>query len=594
MSHRVRLTLLMVLAGMLPLLAAAGAGVVLMENVQDSALKILQTHVERLGLLSIQQTVQRTAGQMEAYLKLHPQINPHDETALVLSEDLRAIAIHRLGNNGYTIVFNDQLEVIYHPERERSGAFLDRDARQTAGYLKTFTEAATSRSADGFVDWVEDDGRTRRKYIASAQVGNTPLRVAGIIDGLEIYQPLLPARQDLLGSTEQARQNFIVLSVVVMLAYAGAAYYLAGKLAERITAPAEAARRILASLPDTLQLPQWTDDPTLLPEVIGSLVDQNCQLRRDYEGQLQQAAAQIEKLSHQARAVLETAQLASAGASPDLIKARAGQLIREVFSCRHSAFYWADQGDSGDPVDLKLPSLNQSHSEVRLPVLAGGELVGVLEAYSNDCQDFTLEDIRMLQILADQTGMAFQNARLGAANHEMDKEIRRMHGEKVKATWGRRRTAQSAVFELTSTGVSPAVQLADLDRKGEEGEITGGDSGKRLSVPILLRGQRLGCVVLERDAAQEDWRAEDLSFLQELLQQAAPAMENARLLEEMNRQAQIEQKIGEISAKAFSTLSLESVVRTAVQELGSALDAEKVQIRWKPAEGENGRGAGSE
>jgi GAF domain-containing protein len=594
MSLRLRLTLLMLVAGILPLLTAALAGGLLMGSMQDSALKVLQTHIEQTGMRNIQQAAQRTAGQMEAYLELHPQLNPHDEAALMRSEELYSISVQILGNNGYTMVFNDQLEVIYHPDRDLTGSNLDGDVQQPEVYSQILSSAASSRSADGFFDWVEDDRRTKRKYMASVQVGNTPLRAAGIIDGVEIYQALLPARQDLLGSTDQARQNFILLSVVVMLAYAAAAYYLAGRLAERITAPAEAARCILDSLPDTAELPGNPDDPAMLPEVIGSLAARTIHLRQDYEEKLQAAAARLERLNRQAGAVLETAQLASAGASYEQIETRASQLIKEAFDCRHSTFYWADGAGSGDPADLTMPSLNQSHSEVRLPVLAGGEMVGVLEAYSSDSHHFTLEDIRMLQILADQAGMALHNARLSTANREMEEEIRRLYGEEVEAAWGRRRMEQPLAFELSGNGVAPVERLAILDQPGEDAAITSGESGNRLVVPILLRGQRLGAMTLERDAAQESWRPEDLSFIQDLLQQAAPALENARLLEEMNRQAQIEQKIGEISAKAFSTLSLESVVRTAIQELGSALDAEKVQIRWKPAEVENGRGAGSE
>jgi hypothetical protein len=40
-----------------------------------------------------------------------------------------------------------------------------------------------------------------------------------------------------------------------------------------------------------------------------------------------------------------------------------------------------------------------------------------------------------------------------------------------------------------------------------------------------------------------------------------------------------ERQIGEISAKTQSSLDMETVLRTAIQEIGKALDAAKVQIR---------------
>jgi hypothetical protein len=40
-----------------------------------------------------------------------------------------------------------------------------------------------------------------------------------------------------------------------------------------------------------------------------------------------------------------------------------------------------------------------------------------------------------------------------------------------------------------------------------------------------------------------------------------------------------ERQIGEISAKTQSSLDMETVLRTAIQEIGKAIDAAKVQIR---------------
>ncbi len=61
--------------------------------------------------------------------------------------------------------------------------------------------------------------------------------------------------------------------------------------------------------------------------------------------------------------------------------------------------------------------------------------------------------------------------------------------------------------------------------------------------------------------------------------QAALSLENARLLDETERSAQRERAINEINSRVRQTIDLDSILKTAVNELGQALGAARVTAR---------------
>jgi GAF domain-containing protein len=61
----------------------------------------------------------------------------------------------------------------------------------------------------------------------------------------------------------------------------------------------------------------------------------------------------------------------------------------------------------------------------------------------------------------------------------------------------------------------------------------------------------------------------------------ALALENARLVSTAQRRAAKERLIGEISAKITATSDLDSVIQTAVEELGRSLPGAEVAIQFQ-------------
>ena len=69
--------------------------------------------------------------------------------------------------------------------------------------------------------------------------------------------------------------------------------------------------------------------------------------------------------------------------------------------------------DTGaDAVYFDNPDLPETHSEMALPLKAGGQVIGALDVQSTEPNAFTQEDVNILSTLADQVSTAIQNARL--------------------------------------------------------------------------------------------------------------------------------------------------------------------------------------
>jgi GAF domain-containing protein/CheY-like chemotaxis protein/anti-sigma regulatory factor (Ser/Thr protein kinase) len=65
-----------------------------------------------------------------------------------------------------------------------------------------------------------------------------------------------------------------------------------------------------------------------------------------------------------------------------------------------------------EPVHFKNPHLPLTRSEMALPLIAGGEVIGALTVQSTEEAAFSDDDITSLQAMADQLAIALQNARL--------------------------------------------------------------------------------------------------------------------------------------------------------------------------------------
>jgi GAF domain-containing protein len=96
-----------------------------------------------------------------------------------------------------------------------------------------------------------------------------------------------------------------------------------------------------------------------------------------------------------------------------------------------------------------------------------------------------------------------------------------------------------------------------------------------------LRGAKIGSIKLSASDPNRAWTDDEIAMVQAAAERTSLALESARLLQEAQKRAAKERVIGEISAKIGSTSNLESILQTAIQELGNTLPGTDIAIQFK-------------
>ncbi|HHH41251.1 MAG TPA: GAF domain-containing protein, partial [Chloroflexi bacterium] len=215
-----------------------------------------------------------------------------------------------------------------------------------------------------------------------------------------------------------------------------------------------------------------------------------------------------------------------------------------------------------DAVFFDNPDLPLTRSEMALPLKVRGEVIGVLDVQSEEPAAFGEEDVAVLQAMADQIALAIENARLLEESQRALRELESLYGRQAREAWIEQVTHRPLAYRYAGLNVEPAVTSEQL--VAEEG---GGEDEYRLSVPIRLRGETIGTILLRREPEAGPWSQEEVALAEEIGVQIGLALENARLLEETKQRAFREQALSEITAHLTRSLDMETLLRTAVQGL---------------------------
>lgn len=103
-----------------------------------------------------------------------------------------------------------------------------------------------------------------------------------------------------------------------------------------------------------------------------------------------------------------------------------------------------------------------------------------------------------------------------------------------------------------------------------------------MAVPIVLRDQVLG--VLNIKYKGKEIPRDLTALVSNASDRLALALENARLLEQIQQRADREHLVGEISTKLRSATDIDSILRTTAAELGKSLGIDEVRIQLRANE----------
>jgi len=271
------------------------------------------------------------------------------------------------------------------------------------------------------------------------------------------------------------------------------------------------------------------------------------------------------------------------------------------------------------------PLLPETRAEAAIPLKVGDRIVGVLDVQSKQAYAFAEDNLRTLQILADQLAIAVVNTELFAETQEHLAQHRLLHHITTTAASGTTldEALQSAVngLQVTLGGDRVSILLADREKKVLEVKaavgyasdvfdlripvgsgLTGWVAAHRrtlrinnvlqdtryiegspntrseMAIPLLYRSELLG--VLNVESEQFSAYAEnDEELLGTLGGSLAAIIANARLLEQIRAQAERERILFEISDKIRRTTDIETILSTTASELTRAVGATSARIK---------------
>lgn len=216
-----------------------------------------------------------------------------------------------------------------------------------------------------------------------------------------------------------------------------------------------------------------------------------------------------------------------------------------------------------DAVTFNNPDLPDTRSEVALPMLVRDRVLGVLDIQSDQPMAFSMDDIDVLQTLANQAAVAIENTRLLEESQTALMQIEALTASRTREAWSQKTREGEYAYTYTPLGI----------RAGRTSEAT----VNALKIPITLRGQKIGTLSLARkDDAQ--WSELDKDMVQEVAYQAGLAIENVRLVEDATQRAGQEQLVGELAARFNQSMDIDSLLQTAARELGQIPNVAEVSV----------------
>jgi GAF domain-containing protein/HAMP domain-containing protein len=489
------------------------------------------------------------------------------------------------------------------------------------------------------------EGGRKELFVAYAPLESTGWSLASVVEAEEVLQAVSALREELRTSTTSlVLTRILPIGGAVLVIVAVLGVLLANRLIDPIQRLAAAAQQIGVGQWD-IPLPRTGHDEIgVLSQAFATMTGQLRQLLEGLEQRVAERTRELDRLVVQLATAAEVSHAATSVLDPDELMRQTVDLIRARFGFYYVGLFLLDEAKrwavlragTGEPgrqmlkaghrlqvggesmvgwctanaqarialdigeeaVHFDNPLLPETRSEMALPLISRGEIIGALTVQSAEVAAFSDEDISVLQTMADQLAVAMDNARLFREVQSSLEEVQTIHRHYLQEAWEGFTSLPEARLGYRYAGPGPtsseeawvpamtkAVQQVDA--------VTAADGeGAELAVPITLRGQTIGVLGLRRDETG-GWTADDVAVVQAVAEQVALTLENMRLFEETRRRAQREQVIREITTKMRGSTDLDTILQTTIQELAKVLGTSRTFVQLSTSsesvgdEGEN-------
>ncbi|HBY07914.1 MAG TPA: hypothetical protein DEH22_09085 [Chloroflexi bacterium] len=378
---------------------------------------------------------------------------------------------------------------------------------------------------------------------------------------------------------------------------------------------------------------QSEDEFGLLAQVFNRMTEQLLELIGNLEQRVTERTKALENRSKQLEAAADVGRSASSILDVDELMVATVELIRERFDLYYVGLFLVDKnseyavleagtGEAGqlmlsrqhrillgegmigwsvannqsrvamevgeDMVRLTTAELPETRSEAALPLRSRGQVIGAITVQSIRPGEFDASTIAVLQTMADLVSVAIDNARLYTTTEEALQASRRAYGELSRTGWAHLLQTKSEIsYRSDQRGTTPVSDIWSPEMQqawANNAPVIPNDEQQasridKLAIPIRVRGNVVGVMQTQKSDHSANWTDEERILLETILEQLGLALEGARLYEESQQRADQEQVIGEITSRMREHLDIDSILKTALREIGEKLNLSEVEVR---------------
>ena len=226
--------------------------------------------------------------------------------------------------------------------------------------------------------------------------------------------------------------------------------------------------------------------------------------------------------------------------------------------------------------------LPETRAELAVPLRWGNQIIGALDVQSRQSDSFDEDMVSVLQSMADQLSIAIENTRLYEESTRRLQEIEFSQQRRTRYAWEDYIYSQRQTMLASQAGYQTPNNFSALrDAVFEQKQTVIGDVTERqtipVAVPIWLKSELLG--VIEWEIPEQEFDRNRILLAEDLASRLATSLDNARLVQETQRSANRERILNQISSQITGQTNIDSILQTAVREVGQALQVPRVNIR---------------
>jgi signal transduction histidine kinase/CheY-like chemotaxis protein len=244
--------------------------------------------------------------------------------------------------------------------------------------------------------------------------------------------------------------------------------------------------------------------------------------------------------------------------------------------------------NAGEPATRpNIPPLPDMRSEVSLPLQFGGRVIGALDLHSTRSQAFSDEDIAVLQALADQVAVAIDNAQafLELRSHLEETTARQRSAvrqqqrpnfalDPITTRYERTQPELPPLDDDWLSQVEPALVCHETVVQADPGN---GKGYAALVAPVKLRNQVIGSLGFHEKNGRH-WSADEIALIEDVADQMALAVENARLIEQTQAALTETEALYRASRRITSSTDMPTLYQILVDEMADRLEADQCQL----------------